>query len=87
MPWDKSVSTGTTFDDNGNAHDVDFKTNDSKGETLIANHSVNEGNSSTFDRQSDGSGGRHDHYGDNSDRWSSNDNGTDRGYYTGPGSR
>lgn len=71
------LETGTVGD-----HEVDFKTSDD-GHTLIADHSVNQGDSSSFDRQADNSGGNHDHYGSGG---GPNDNGTDRGHYTGPGS-
>lgn len=70
-----------TIDD----HDVLFKTNDQTGETLLAD--ATEDNYNNFnDHINEETGqkehGHHDHYGPGG--WS-NDNGTDRGYYTGPG--
>lgn len=63
-------------------HDVYFKVSDS-GETLIADAKHG---SSEFNRYRDengnNAGGQHDHYGSGN---GPNDNGTDRGWYTGPG--
>lgn len=85
------LETGVIFTEDGGESTVDFKTSNT-GETLIANHDVNQGNSSTFDTQRDDSGSRiedtglHNHYGDNSPSWAANNNTTnpERPYYTGP---
>lgn len=85
MGSDKKGTTGEygdltygTVDDGDTTHDVYFKTND-RGHTLIAD-SWTDGE--CFDTDKETGFGAHDHYGDGD---GPNENGTRRGWYTGPG--
>jgi len=84
LAWGK-VNHGTV-----EGHEVTFKTNDSTGETLIADGVETKDEKRLADDKDDklkNDGelrASHDHYGSGGGK---NDNGTDRGAYTGPGSK